>query len=99
MSEPNTTGAVAPLQPKPVEAKPAASVAPAAAADIEASGAVMEPKATADVPMDHPAVESNPRAGLPAESSRIDFNDPTLPGHEAVARNLRDQGIGSVEKA
>jgi len=42
--------------------------------------------------MDHPAVDNDPRAGTTVEQNRIDFNDPTLEGHEAVERNLKAQG-------
>lgn len=73
-------------------------VAPASSADISASGAIMEPEAVSEVPMDHPAVESNPRAGLPAESNQIDFNDPTLDGPEAVRRQLEAQGSDAAGK-
>lgn len=35
-----------------------------------------------------PAVDADPRAGTSEEQNRIDFNDPTLSGAEAVAKNL-----------
>ena len=60
-----------------------------AADDFEASGAVIEPDAKKAVDMKHPAVDSNPRAGTPADSNRIDFNDPTLSQSEAVEQNLK----------
>ncbi len=41
------------------------------------SGATVEPEVVEALPMDHPAVDANPRRGLPPESSQIDFNDPT----------------------
>lgn len=42
------------------------------------------------VPIDpqHPAVDADPRAGTIADQNRIDFNDPTKPGHEVVAEQL-----------
>jgi hypothetical protein len=40
-----------------------------------ASGAIVEPE-IAKLP-DHPSVDSNPRAGVPAESNQIDFNQPS----------------------
>ena len=45
-----------------------------------------------DVDMDHPAVDNDPRAGTTVEQNKIDFNDPTLSGQEAVEKNLKDQG-------
>ena len=62
------------------------------ATDFEASGAVIEPAAKEAVDMDHPAVDNNPRAGVPADSNRIDFNDPSKSQQEAVADNLKAQG-------
>lgn len=44
-----------------------------------------------DVDMEHPAVDNDPRAGTTAEQNKIDFNDPSLSGAEAVAKNLKDQ--------
>lgn len=57
-----------------------------------ASGAVVEPEIAKDSLPDHPAVDRNPREGVPPESNQIDFNDPTIPPHEAVAKNLKAQG-------
>lgn len=69
-----------------VASKPGESLKPAT--DTAASGALIEPDlATASVP-DHPAVDANPRSGVPAESNQIDFNDPTLSDEEAVKKNL-----------
>ena len=54
-----------------------------------ASGAIVEPE-IAKIP-DHPAVDSNPRAGVPAESNQIDFNEPSglTPPEETVEKNLK----------
>lgn len=41
-----------------------------------------------DVDASHPAVDGDPRANTTALQNRIDFNDPTLSGQEAVERNL-----------
>lgn len=41
-----------------------------------------------DVDPSHPAVDNDPRAGTTANQNRIDFNDPTLSGAEAVERML-----------
>lgn len=71
-----------------VAAKSGDALAPAAVAT--ASGAVIEPDlARASLP-DHPSVDSNPRAGVPAESNQIDFNTPAAlkPEAEQVAENL-----------
>jgi hypothetical protein len=56
--------------------------------DLEASGALVEPTIKDRVDTKHPAVDDEPRKGLPETSNRIDFNDPTISGAEAVARNL-----------
>lgn len=58
------------------------------ASDVAASGAFIEPEIVAGVDVDHPAVDNNPRAGTPASSNQIDFNDPTLTQAQAVAKNL-----------
>ncbi|MFH5927074.1 hypothetical protein [Roseomonas xinghualingensis] len=63
--------------------KPAEETKPADLGQAEAttttatSGATVEPRIVEELPMDHPAVDSKPREGLPPESSRIDFNDPS----------------------
>jgi hypothetical protein len=67
--------------------KPANGVAPAT--EIDTAGAPQQ--IVPDVDMDHPAVDNDPRAGTTAEQNRIDFNDPTLSGAEAVAQSLKDQ--------
>ncbi|HYI42677.1 MAG TPA: hypothetical protein VD768_03545 [Sphingomicrobium sp.] len=59
----------------------------AAATDFEASGA---PEQTAGIDVKHPAVDANPRANTTVDQNRIDFNDPTLTGSEAVADNLKN---------
>ena len=41
------------------------------------SGAIVEQAVVDALPMEHPAIDSTPRKGLPPESSQIDFNDPT----------------------
>lgn len=46
------------------------------AEDIPPSGSISEPAAVADIPVDHPAVDDHPRRNQPADSNRIDFNDP-----------------------
>lgn len=47
-----------------------------------------------DVDPFHPAVDNDPRANTTAEQNRIDFNDPTISGAEAVQRNLDAQAQG-----
>lgn len=59
-----------------------------AATEFEPSGAPIQSTA---IDAEHPAVDANPRAGTTVDQNRIDFNDPTLSGEEAVKRNL---GIG-----
>ncbi len=56
---------------------------------VEASGALIEPDVT-KVDPSHPAVDANPRAGTPAESNLIDFNDPTLSQEDAVLQKLAE---------
>lgn len=49
------------------------------------------PEQVTDIDVAHPAVDNDPRAGTTVDQNRIDFNDPTLEGHEAVEKNLKDQ--------
>lgn len=62
-----------------------------AATEINTSGAPQQ--VVPGVDMSHPAVDSNPRAGTTVDQNRIDFNDPTIPGHDAVAKALNEQGV------
>ena len=64
---------------------------PAPATDVAASGAVIEEAVVAAIPLEHPAVDANPRAGTTADQNRIDFNDPSKSGTEAVADALAAQ--------
>lgn len=64
--------------------KPDNGIAPAT--DIDTAGAPQQ--IVPDVDMSHPAVDADPRANTSAEQNRIDFNDPTLSGAEAVEQNL-----------
>ena len=66
-----------------------------AATDFSTSGAPVQ--IVPDVDPSHPAVDDNPRAKTSVEQNRIDFNDPTLSGAEAVAQNLRAQGMAVAE--
>lgn len=59
----------------------------APATEIDTSGAPQQ--IVADVDMSHPAVDNDPRANTTAEQNRIDFNDPTISGSEAVEQNLK----------
>ncbi|TZG23886.1 hypothetical protein [Sphingomonas montanisoli] len=68
---------------KPAASKPAA-IPPATT--INPSGA--PDQIVPDVDLDHPAVDADPRANTTVDQNRIDFNDPTIPGDVAVARNL-----------
>jgi hypothetical protein len=42
-----------------------------------------------DVDPSHVAVDADPRKGTSETQNRIDFNDPTISGQEAVANNLK----------
>jgi hypothetical protein len=65
-----------------------ANIPPAAA--IDTSGAPQQ--IVPDVDLEHPAVDSNPRAGTTETQNRIDFNDPTISGSEAVSQALEANG-------
>lgn len=41
-----------------------------------------------------PLTDNDPRAGQPEHSNRVDFNDPSLSGSEAVERALSAQDEG-----
>lgn len=58
-----------------------------AAKKIDPSGAPVQ--IGPDVDLSHPAVDADPRANTTAEQNRIDFNDPSLDGSEAVEKNLK----------
>lgn len=60
-----------------------------AATDVAASGALIEPTIVDRIDTKHPAVDDEPRKGMPVIANRIDFNDPTITGAEAVERNLK----------
>lgn len=61
----------------------------AAATEFSTSGAPVQ--VVSDVDPSHPAVDDNPRANTTVDQNRIDFNDPTISGADAVARSLADQ--------
>ncbi|WP_292039041.1 MULTISPECIES: hypothetical protein [unclassified Brevundimonas] len=65
------------------EKKTEAKAAPAK--EFAPSGAPIQPM---QVDPNEPAVDADPREGTSEEQNRIDFNDPTLSGAEAVAKNL-----------
>lgn len=71
---------------KPPESAPA-GIAPATT--FSTSGAPMQ--IVPDVDPSHPAVDNDPRAGTTVNQNKIDFNDPSIEGHEAVEKNLKDQ--------
>ncbi len=60
-----------------------------AATEIDTSGAPQQ--IVPDVDLDHPAVDNDPRANTTEQQNRIDFNDPSIEGHEAVEKNLKGQ--------
>lgn len=80
---------------KPAETEGAKAANIPAATGVDTSGASQQ--IVPDVDMSHPAVDSNPRAGTTVDQNKIDFNDPTLSGAEAVAKNLREQGLAVAE--
>lgn len=57
-----------------------------AATDFDPSGAPIQ--IVSDVDPSHPAVDDNPRRGTTVDQNRIDFNDPTISGQEAVEKAL-----------
>lgn len=59
----------------------------APATQIDPSGAPVQ--IVPDVDLSHPAVDADPRANTTADQNRIDFNDPTISGQEAVEQNLK----------
>tara|TARA_R110002072_G_scaffold38314_4_gene110907 strand:+ start:14981 stop:15199 length:219 start_codon:yes stop_codon:yes gene_type:complete len=59
------------------------------ATEIDTSGAPQQ--IVPDVDLDHPAVDNDPRAGTTADQNRIDFNDPSKDGAQAVAESLKAQ--------
>lgn len=61
----------------------------AQATEFTPSGAPIQ--AFSEIDPTNPAVDADPRAGTTEEQNRIDFNDPTLSGAEAVAKNLEKQ--------
>ena len=65
-----------------------------AATEFSTSGA---PVQVTEFDPSHPAVDDNPRKDTSVDQNKIDFNDPTLSSSEAVAKNLRDQGIDVAE--
>jgi hypothetical protein len=67
----------------------AANIRPAT--EFAASGAIIEPSVVSDVDMKHPAVDANPRKDTTKQANKIDFNDPTISGREAVEENLKSQ--------
>ena len=62
----------------------------AAATDFDPAGAPVQ--IVPDVDLNHPAVDNDPRKGTTVDQNRIDFNNPSKTGAQAVAENLREQG-------
>lgn len=77
-----------PATPAPDQGSEQANIAPAT--KFDPSGAQIQ--TGPEIDPEHPAVDSNPRQGTTVDQNRIDFNDPTKSGAEAVAENLREQG-------
>lgn len=74
------------LRAAEADGKTRAGVLAAIDAALGTSGAPHQ--IVSDVDPSHPAVDNDPRANTTADQNRIDFNDPTLTGQEAVTRNL-----------
>ena len=74
----------------------AADMADGTKAGIEAANVVDTSGApqqiVPDVDMAHPAVDDDPRARTTIDMNRIDFNDPTISGAQAVEQSLKAQG-------
>lgn len=65
---------------------------PAPATEMDsASGAFIEPEIKAAIPVDHPAIENNPREGTSAVQNGGDFNDPR--GRHPSDPNFAGQGL------
>ncbi|MEH3107143.1 MAG: hypothetical protein PGN09_07635 [Sphingomonas fennica] len=64
-----------------------ANIAPAE--EIDTSGAPQQ--IVPDVDLSHPAVDNDPRAGTTVDQNRIDFNDPSIDGRDAVEQQLAKQ--------
>lgn len=60
----------------------------AAASEFSPSGA---PRQVTEIDVAHPAVDNDPRSGTTVDQNRIDFNDPSIEGREAVERALKAQ--------
>ncbi len=71
----------------------AATQAVTDAAGFSPSGAPRQP---GNFDPAHPAIDNNPRAGTSIAQNKIDMNDPGLSMEDAVVKNLREQGSGSV---
>lgn len=67
-----------------------ASIAPAKT--FSTSGAPVQ--IVPDVNPGHPAIDNDPRAGTTVLQNKIDMNDPTITGSEAVEQNLKAQAKG-----
>lgn len=65
-----------------------ADIGAAKATNLEGSGAYVEDGMKKAIPVDHAAVDNNPRAGTTVNMNRIDFNDPDLTEEEAVQEQL-----------
>jgi hypothetical protein len=72
--------------------KPAEADKLAPATEPTESGALMEDTIKERIDLGHPAVDDQPRKGLPPESNQIDFNDPRS------AREVQKEAAASAEK-
>lgn len=84
----------------PVVLATASQLDTSGAADISAatkftpSGA---PDQVTDIDVSHPAVDNDPRANTTVDMNKIDFNDPTVSGSDAVAKALGMKTASDVD--
>lgn len=88
MATKSTGSATTIAKPSSAPAAAPANIAPAT--EFSPSGAPVQ--SVPDVDPGHPAVDANPRADTTTDQNKIDFNDPTLSGSEAVEKNLKAEG-------
>lgn len=71
------------------EGQKPANIAPATG--IDPSGAPHQ--VVPDVDLGHPAVDANPRAKTTVDQNKIDWNAPSAPSADVVAKALTEQGV------
>ena len=84
-----TRGSAKPATRKAAPKKAGDELTPAT--KTAASGALVEKEIAESSVIEHPAVDANPREGVPAASNQIDFNNPRKSQEDAVKENLAAQ--------